>query len=137
MHPILSDATLIDLIERIYAAGCDSALWQSFVDHAHAQFPGIAFSLQLATSGAGLQAHSASIPAEHIASYLAYCYKLNPYTAIFDKLQVGRVYTTTGHDTRQWIRNEPFYHEWLRHGHWENAGRRAPVRAGCRSICRP
>ncbi len=114
MHASLSDATLIDLIEHIYAAGCDPALWQSFVEHAHAQFPGIAFNLQLATCGAGPLAHSAGIPTEHIASYLAHYYKLNPYTAIFDTLQVGRVHTTTSHGTRQWIRNEPFYHEWLK-----------------------
>jgi DNA-binding CsgD family transcriptional regulator len=114
VHDILSDAALIELIERIYAAGCDPAEWQAFVDHVHAHLPGTAFSTHLTMAGTGLTGCSAGLPEEQLKSYFAHYHTLNPFTALFAKLEPGRVYTTTGLGTRQWIGKQAFYHEWLK-----------------------
>ena len=114
MHDILSDAALVELIERIYAAGCDPAEWQALVDHVHAQLPGAVFSTHLTIAGTGLTGRTSGLPEEHLKSYMEHYHTLNPYNALFNRLDVGKVYTVTGLGSRQWLRGHAFYHEWLK-----------------------
>ncbi|MFZ1103228.1 MAG: hypothetical protein WAN86_10375 [Hyphomicrobiaceae bacterium] len=114
MHDILSDATLVELIERIYAAGCDPDEWQALVDHVHAQLPSTAFSTHLTIAGTGLTGRTSGLPEEQLKSYMEHYHALNPYNAYFNRLDVGKVYTVTGLGSRQWLRGHAFYHEWLK-----------------------
>ena len=114
MHDILSDATLVEVIERIYAAGCDPDEWQALVDHVHAQLPGAAFSTHLTIAGTGLTGRTSGLPEEQLKSYMEHYHALNPYNALFNRLDVGKVYTVTGLGSRQWLRGHAFYHEWLK-----------------------
>jgi DNA-binding CsgD family transcriptional regulator len=114
VHDLLSDTALIDLIERVYAAGCDPAEWQTFVDHVHAHLPGVAFSTHLTIAGTGLTGRSAGLPDEQLKSYFEHYHTLNPYSPMFSKLAIGTVYTVTGLGSRQWLMRHPFYHEWLK-----------------------
>jgi DNA-binding CsgD family transcriptional regulator len=114
VHDILSAATLLEVIERIYAAGCDPAEWQTLVDHVHARLPGAAFSALLTTAGSGLTGCTSGLPEEQLKSYMEHYHKLNPYNVVFERLDVGRVYTVTGLGSRQWLRGHAFYHEWLK-----------------------
>jgi DNA-binding CsgD family transcriptional regulator len=114
VHDILSDATLVELIERMYAAGCDPDEWQALVDHVHAQLPGAAFSTHLTIAGTGLTGCASGLPEEQLKSYLEHYHALNPYNALFNRLDVGKVYTVTGLGSRQWLRGHAFYHEWLK-----------------------
>ena len=114
VHSILSDAALVDLVERVYAAGCDPAEWQTFVDHVHGRLPGAAFSTHLGIAGTGLSALTSGLPPEQIKSYMEHYHTLNPYNSIFGKLETGKVYTVTGLGSRQWLLGHAFYHEWLK-----------------------
>lgn len=114
VHDILSDATLVELIERIYAAGCDPDEWQALVDHVHAQLPSTAFSTHLTIAGTGLTGRTSGLPEEQLKSYMEHYHALNPYNAYFNRLDVGKVYTVTGLGSRQWLRGHAFYHEWLK-----------------------
>ncbi len=114
MHDVLSDATVLELVERIYAAGCDPGEWQRVVEDLHARLPNIGISTHLHVAGTGLTGHAAGIAPEHLDSYFAHYHSLNPYTDMFTRLQVGRVYTTTDLSTRTWVKRHPFFHEWLR-----------------------
>jgi DNA-binding CsgD family transcriptional regulator len=114
VHDVLSNTAMIGLIERVYTAGCDPAEWQTFVDHVHSRLPGVVFSTHLTIVGTGLTGCSAGLPEEQLKSYFAHYHALNPFTSLFARLEAGRAYTTTGLGTRQWIRKQPFYHEWLK-----------------------
>jgi DNA-binding CsgD family transcriptional regulator len=113
MHDILCDATVIELIERAYAAGCDPAGWQTFLDHIHALLPG-AVSLQLTFPGSAPTTWSAGYSEEQIKSYLEHYHALSPYNALFDRLEAGKVYTMTEVGARRWLFRHAFYHEWVK-----------------------
>jgi DNA-binding CsgD family transcriptional regulator len=114
VHDILSDAALFELIERLYAAGCDPGEWQSFLDDVYSRLPGVAFSTLMGTAGREFDARGAGLPEEQIKSYLAHYHTLNPYSPVFHKLMPGKVYTSSGLGTPQWVVKHPFYHEWLK-----------------------
>jgi DNA-binding CsgD family transcriptional regulator len=114
VHDILSDATRVELIERIYAAGCDPAEWQALVDRVHAQLPGTAFSTHLTIAGTGLTGCTSGLPEEQLKRYIEHYHTLNPYNAMFNRFETGRVYTVTGIGARQWLPAHAFYHEWLK-----------------------
>jgi DNA-binding CsgD family transcriptional regulator len=114
VHDVLSDATVLNLVEHIYAAGCDPSGWQRVVEQMHAELPGTAISTHLHVDGTNLTGHASGIAPEHVASYLAHYHAQNPYTGMFARLKEGRVYTTTEFGTRAWIRRHPFFHEWLK-----------------------
>jgi DNA-binding CsgD family transcriptional regulator len=113
MHDVLTDTTVTELIERVYAAGCDPAGWQSLLDHVHALLPG-AVSLQLTIDGSGPAAWTAGYPEEHIRSYLEHYHALSPYNALFTRLKSGQVYTMTDVGVRRWLFQHAFYHEWVK-----------------------
>ena len=114
MHDVLSDATVLELVEHVYAAGCDPSGWQRVVEEVHAQLPGIAISTHLHVDGTNLTGHASGIAPEHVESYIAHYHAQNPYTGIFARMREGRVYTTTEFGTRAWVRRHPFFHEWLK-----------------------
>jgi DNA-binding CsgD family transcriptional regulator len=114
VHDVLSDATVLELVEHIYAAGCDPSGWQRVVEEMHAQLPDIAISTHLHVDGINLTGHASGIAPEHLESYIAHYHAQNPYTGIFARMREGRVYTTTEHGTRAWVRRHPFFHEWLK-----------------------
>jgi len=114
VHSVLSDATVLRLVEHIYAAGCDPGEWQRVVEEVHAQLPGVAISTHLHVADAFLNSHSAGIAPEHLESYIAHYHAQNPYTGIFRNMLAGRIYTTTGIGSRAWVKRHPFFHEWLK-----------------------
>jgi DNA-binding CsgD family transcriptional regulator len=114
VHDVISDATVLELVEHIYAAGCDPGGWQRVVDQMHARLPGIGISTHLHVADTCLTGHAAGIAPEHMETYLAHYHAQNPYTGIFMKMQEGRVHTTTEFGTRAWVKRHPFYHEWLK-----------------------
>jgi hypothetical protein len=81
VHHLLSDGALIDLVERIYAAGCDPEQWQALVEHVHGQIPGAAFSTHLTIAGTGLTGRTSGLPEEQLKSYLEHYHALNPYNS--------------------------------------------------------
>src|SRR5262245_2223040 len=93
VHDILSDTTLVDLVEHIYAAGCDPDAWQAFVDQVYARLPHAAFSTHLSIAGTGLTGCSSGLPEAQLRSYLEHYHTLNPYVPIFERLEIGKVYT--------------------------------------------
>ena len=66
MHDVLSDATVLELVEHVYAAGCDPSGWQRVVEEVHAQLPGIAISTHLHVDGTNLTGHASGIAPEHV-----------------------------------------------------------------------
>jgi DNA-binding CsgD family transcriptional regulator len=114
VHDILSDTALVELIERIYAAGCDPEEWQALVDHVHGRLPGAIFSTHLTIAGTGLTGRTSGLSEEHLKSYMEHYHTLNPYNTLFNRLEVGKVYTVTGVGSRQWLGRHAFYHEWLK-----------------------
>ena len=111
---VLCVATVLALVESVYAAGCDPRQWQRVVEEVHALLPGVAFTTHLDTPGTGPIGYSAGIAPEHIRSYLAHYHAQNPYSALLARLQEGKVYCSAMLGTRAWIERHPFYHEWLK-----------------------
>jgi DNA-binding CsgD family transcriptional regulator len=111
---VLSDTTVLQLVEHIYAAGCDPREWQRAVEEVHAQLPGVAFSTHLDIHDTPLTGHVAGIAPEHVESYLAHYHAQNPYTGIFMRMKEGRIYTSTDLGTRAWLGEHAFFHEWLK-----------------------
>jgi DNA-binding CsgD family transcriptional regulator len=111
---VLSDATVLALVEGVYAAGCDPRQWQRLVDEVHAHLPGIAFTTHLDAPATGQAAYSAGIAPEYLESYAAHYHAQNPYSALLARLQEGKVYCSAMLGTRAWIEQHPFYHEWLK-----------------------
>jgi DNA-binding CsgD family transcriptional regulator len=114
VHSVLSDATVLGLVERIYGAGCDPAEWHGVTEDLYDRLPGIAFSTHLVTPEISLVGLCAGIADEHVESYLAHYHALNPYVPLFETARVGRVFTPAEHGGRGWIKRHPFFHEWLK-----------------------
>jgi DNA-binding CsgD family transcriptional regulator len=114
VHSVLSDATVLELVEHVYAAGCDPRRWQSFVEEVHARLPGIAFTTHLDMTDCHSVAYSVGFPPEYIESYLAHYHVYNPYSALLARLQEGRVYCSEMLGTRSWIGGHIFFNEWLK-----------------------
>jgi len=110
----LSGATVLALVESVYAAGCDPRQWQRLADEVHALLPGIAFTTHLDAPATGQAAYSAGIAPEYLESYAAHYHAQNPYSALLARLQEGKVYCSAMLGTRAWIEQHPFYHEWLK-----------------------
>jgi DNA-binding CsgD family transcriptional regulator len=105
---------MLGLVEHVYAAGCDPGLWQSFVEAVHAHVPGIAFTTHLDMAGGHSAVYSIGFPPEYIESYVTHYHAYNPYSAMFAKLQEGRVYCSETLGTRGWIGDHIFFNEWLK-----------------------
>lgn len=111
---LVSDRMVLDLVEHIYAAGCDPDQWKTFVDRVHEAVPGSAFSIHLSIEGTRLSGSAAGIPPEQIESYFAHYHRLNPYNDLFRKIPVGQVHTVSGLVPEGWLDRHIFYHEWLK-----------------------
>lgn len=116
MGSLLSDTAVLDLIEHIYAAGCDPAEWRALVARMREVLPGSATTIHLQLEGTTLASHSASagIPDEFIKSYFEHYQFINPYIPLFGKMPVGKVHTIGGTIDRDWVKRQAFYHEWLK-----------------------
>ena len=49
----VSDRSLLEIVEHIYAASCDSTQWDDVAAKCQRLFPGSAFSLHVSLGGAG------------------------------------------------------------------------------------
>jgi DNA-binding CsgD family transcriptional regulator len=116
MRTLLPDEKIFDLIERIYAAGCDPSLWPTFVDQVHSALPGTAFSTILALGKTTLSSQSASrgIPDDCLASYFDHYQFINPYNALFERFPTGQVQRLSELLGQNDIKRHVFYHEWLK-----------------------
>ena len=114
MTDLLSDGLVLDLVEHIYAAGCDPDQWKTFVDRVHAAVPGSAFSVHMSIEGTPLSGFAAGIPDEQLVSYFTHYHTVNPYNDLFRKLPVGQVHTVSGLVPEGWLDHHVFYHEWLK-----------------------
>jgi DNA-binding CsgD family transcriptional regulator len=111
-----SDATLLDLVEHIYAAGSDPSGWARFVDRVNGELPGVGFGCLLVLEGTGMvesSAHAGYNP-DSIKSLFAHYRHINPYEALFKGLPVGKTVKATSVTTRDWLERQVFYHEWLK-----------------------
>jgi|GEM_PF-3075183 len=111
-----SDRVVLELVETVYAAGCNPQEWPNFVARVHALLPGAAFSVHLGIEGTRIDANSATagIPNEFVASYVAHYQFMNPYNKLFEGLPVGKVFTVPEVVAPGWIDRQVFYHEWLK-----------------------
>ena len=107
---------MLDVIEQIYVAGCDPSQWHSLVEHVHASVPGVCCGTHLHLEGTTLGEHSAfaGYAEEHLQSYLAHYPFLNPYVELFERMAPCEVHTIGDVVDREWIKQQVFYHEWLR-----------------------
>ena len=116
MRKIVSDRSVLEFVEHIYAAGCDPAQWPALTSRIHAALPGTSFSILLSIEGTTLGQYCAvsGIEDEHVRSYLEHYQFLNFYNKIFEKMPVGQVHTIGGVIDRGWVKKQAFYHEWLK-----------------------
>src|SRR5262245_11577229 len=114
MDEVLPDSLLLELVERVYAAGCDPAEWPGFVELVHSRVPYAAFSAHFFSAGVPTAAFGAGILEEHLQSYVAHYRTINPYDDLLQRLQQDRVYTTSEVVDRRWLKRQAFYNEWLK-----------------------
>jgi DNA-binding CsgD family transcriptional regulator len=132
-----SDATILDFVEHIYAAGSDPSGWARFVNRVHEELPGTGFSCQLSIAGTGLVESTphAGYDPDSIRSLLAHYQHINPYDAIFKLAPVRKVIKATGLVTRDWLEGQVFYHEWLKPaGNFTHGANITMVRDACRLL---
>jgi DNA-binding CsgD family transcriptional regulator len=116
MNALLADAAVLELIEHVYAAGCDPTEWQTLVSRVHEALPGTSTTIHLNLEGTTLAGHSASagFSDESLKSYFEHYQFINPYVPLFANMPVGKVHTVGGTIDRAWVKQQPFYHEWLK-----------------------
>src|SRR5262245_4205347 len=99
VHNVLSDATLLDLVEHIYAAGSDPDGWPRFVERVNKAVPGLGIAVGLAfmsESKSGFQSFvSAGYSPESVRSLIDHYQSLNPYESLFAAVPTGRVVRAT------------------------------------------
>lgn len=115
MSKLFTDGQILDLVEHIYAAGCDPTEWPKFVAKVQAKMPGSHVHALFDIAGTQIAYNSASvgISEEYIASYLTDYYRINPYNKLFSGLPLGRIYTSGELGSPGWLDRDPFFNEWL------------------------
>lgn len=111
------DRIPFQLIDHIYAAACDPALWPHFVDAVLAAFPGVMFSVVIQSRHPKFAEQSAvfsSFPEEFATSYAQHYHKINPYLPLFNGMPVGQIARLSQLMNPADVKAFPFYHEWLR-----------------------
>lgn len=110
-----SDSDLLDLIEHIYAAGCDPADWGAFAAKVQAHVPRSAVHALFDIEGTQMLYNSAGagIPDEFVTSYVAGYHGINPYNRLFMTLPVGKIYTSAELGPPGWLARDQFFNEWL------------------------
>jgi DNA-binding CsgD family transcriptional regulator len=116
MRGVIADKEVLDLVEHIYAAGCDPSEWPVFARRLHQALPGTAFTMHLWIDGTFISKNSASggYDPDYLASYASHYHATNPYIAILQSLPVGKAVTVSGLVSREWLEAQSFYHEWLK-----------------------
>jgi hypothetical protein len=116
MGRLISDRCILDLVEHIYAAGCDPGEWKSVATRVQGAIPDTAFNVLMSVKGTELAANSTSvgIAEEHLKSYFEHYQFINPYNQFFAKLPVGQITTIGTMFEQRWVKAQPFYHEWLK-----------------------
>jgi DNA-binding CsgD family transcriptional regulator len=116
MRSLISGQVTSELIECVYAAGCDPQQWEHFVGGVQAALPGTAFSIQIALNQTVLQVYrsTAGIPDDYIKSYLEYYQYISPYIALFERFTLDKVYKLSGLLPMAEVKSHVFYHEWLK-----------------------
>ncbi|WP_072395137.1 helix-turn-helix transcriptional regulator [Hyphomicrobium sp. CS1GBMeth3] len=113
-----SDATLLDLVELIYAAGSDPNGWERLAERINKEMPGVGFALgcSLLVEGQGFVQHpaSAGYDPDSIKSLVEHYQQINPYETLHKALPVGKAIKATSLVTRDWLERQVFYHEWLK-----------------------
>lgn len=107
----------LDLIDMIYGAACDPALWPQFVEAVLATFPGIMFSVEMATRHPHFAINGAifsSYPEEFALSYVQHYHKISPYLPLFSGMEVGQIARLSQLMSPAEVKKSPFYHEWLK-----------------------
>ena len=116
MRRLPPTSRMMELIERIYAAGCDPSEWAAFAEAARATLPGTSFSIHLSLQGTTLGTHStnAGLAPEALESYFAHYQFENPYIALFQAFEPGKVRRLSGIVPPEEVKKLPFYSEWLK-----------------------
>jgi hypothetical protein len=114
----LSDATLLDLVELIYAAGSDPSGWKRLAERINKEVPGVGFALgcSLLVEGQGFVHHpaNAGYDPDSMKSLVEHYQQINPYESLITAVPVGKVVKATSLVTRDWLERQVFYHEWLK-----------------------
>src|SRR6185503_6245153 len=116
MPSAVPDRVVLELVDRVYAAGCDPSQWPKFVAEMRAALPGSAVATHLALEGTTLAEHAAAagFPEESLASYYAHYQFQNPYTPLFHRFKIGSIERLSDLMSVAEIKRHPFYHEWLK-----------------------
>jgi len=112
----VSDRSLLEIVEHIYAASCDSTQWDDVAAKCQRLFPGSAFSLHVSLGGAGFDPLPAAAgwDPHFVRRYREEYYKINPFPAVVSKIPEGSVVRASQLVTRAWLDRQQFYHEWLK-----------------------
>jgi len=116
MDSLLPDTQVLDLVDHIYAAGCDPSEWRTLAPRVHEALPGICFGIHVHLEGTSLAENCAvaGFSDEHLRSYFEHYQFINPYIPVFEQMPVGKVHTIGETVDRAWIKSLPFYNEWLK-----------------------
>lgn len=112
----LEHETVLGIIEKIYAAGCRPELWPDVAASCQKLFPGCGFSVLLSNPANDLDGIStgAGYDPKTIEDYIAHFHAMNPYLPIVAALPSDKVARASELVTRDWLMDQPFYHEWLK-----------------------
>lgn len=115
MDDLLRDGFLLELVEHIYAAGCDPSEWPAFVAKVHSAVPESAVHALFDIEGTQILFNSASVgvPDDFVRSYLGGYYRINPYNDVFSRLPTGKIYTSSELGPPGWLKKDTFLNEWL------------------------
>ena len=116
MSDRLDHGAVLEIIEHIYAAGVEPEGWPEVTELCQKLFPGCGFSLLLSNSADELDTIScgSGYDPKTIAEYIANYHAINPYLPIIEALPSDEVAHVRDHVTRDWLMQQPFYHEWLK-----------------------
>ena len=116
MSDVFSDATLLDLVDHIYVASGDPAQWASFGVRIQREVPGVGFGALLLIDNAHTVGTSVLVgyDPDSLRSFYDHYQYMNPYEALFKGVPVGKVVKATDITTSDWLKQQTFYHEWLK-----------------------
>ncbi len=112
----LDPEAVLQVIEQIYAAGCDPNLWPQVTAMCQAMLPGTGFSLLLNDASNKLDMVSCATGYDpgSIADYMENHHATNPFIPLISALPSDQVARMSQQVSREWLLAQPFYHEWLK-----------------------
>lgn len=110
------DQKLLDILDAVYEAGCDTAVWQRVADLCRDLVPGAAFSQLVAMPGRFQSPIpiASGWPADFLQSYSEYYYTINPYPALLAPVPPGTVILAGDVVNPRWQREQAFFNEWAK-----------------------